>query len=322
LAPGGESWDAAAERLGQAHVSRAATFEATGSLALAGQEHEWAAAAFNIGQLLLNTDSARKAALYARASAQLQHAASRPGGDVLRLALGADDREKLYGWELPVENPVGAVVVIGGLSGWGASFLALARALTRRRIAVILAEGPGQGETRLVSKLHLSREALPVFTPFIDRARRFSTSVALVGNSFGGLIAAHIAAARDDILACCVNSSPVRLRTPQFPAEREQISAAFGADGDALAQKIAAFNFDPAVEHIQCPMLILEGGADKLVPPGVQIEFVGGDASAGRAILQLWPDGLHTLYNHAAERNTLIGVWLTDRFLTRRSNRR
>jgi len=318
LVAGGESWDAAAERLAEEHVSRAVIFANAGALVLSAQEREWAAAAFNIGQLSFNADSPRKAALYARASVELQHAAAYPDNDLQRLALGTDDAGKLYGWEIAVANPIGAVVVIGGLSGWGMSFLTLARALTLRRIAVVLAEGPGQGETRMVSKIYLSRQALPQFGRFVDRARRLSASVALVGNSFGGLIAAHIAAKHPDLVACCVNGSPVELRTPQFPAERDQVGAVFGADGDELARRVADFNFDPAVERIRCPLLILEGGSDPFVPPGVQAGFIGGNGT--NALIRTWPDGLHTLYNHAPERNALIGAWLADRFMTRRGH--
>lgn len=314
LAPGGESWDQTAETLGEAHLDRAAGLDGAGASALAAQHLEWAAAAFNIAQLSFNGDTPRKASLYRRASEALEAAASHPQADFRRLVLETEDGRKLFGWEMPVENPVGAVVVIGGLSGWGATFLTLGRALARRSIAVVLAEGPGQGETRLVSRLHLSREALPLFTPFIDRARALGGPVALVGNSFGGLVAAHLAASRKDIVACCVNGSPVRLRTPEFAAERDQIGAAFGAEGEALAQKIAAFNFDPIVERIDCPMLILEGGADALVPPGAQLGFLQGGGNADAALVHTWADGLHTVYNHAPERNALIGAWLADCF--------
>lgn len=309
-----ESWDETAERLAEDHLARAVSFEGAGSPILAARHREWAAAAFNIGQLAFHRDTPRKAALYRRASQALELAAAGPQADFRRLILRADGGLELFGWELPVEAPVGAAVVIGGLSGWGASFLALARALGRYRIAAVLAEAPGQGETRLVSGLHLSREALPLLAPFIDRAKALGGPVALVGNSFGGLVAAHIAAARSDIVACCVNGSPVRLRTPEFPAERDQIGATFGADGEALAQRIAAFNFDPAVERIDCPMLILEGGADALVPPGLQAGFLEGSGRGDAALVRTWADGLHTLYNHAPERNALIGAWLADRF--------
>lgn len=315
LTAGGETWDQAAERLAEDHLARAAALDAAGPLAVAAQHREWAAAAFNIGQLSFNGDTPRKAALYRRSSEALAAAAVHPEADFRRLVLPLDGGRELFGWELPVANPVGVALVIGGLSGWGASFLALGRALARRRIAVLLAEGPGQGETRLGSQLHLSRDALSLFEPFIDRARALGGPVALVGNSFGGLIAAHLAAGRKDIVACCVNSSPVRLRTPQFPAERDQIGAAFGAEGEALAQRIAEFNFDPTVERIDCPMLILEGGADMLVPPGVQIGFLEGSGKADAALVHTWADGLHTIYNHAPERNALIGAWLADRFL-------
>ena len=231
LEPGDESWDALAERLGEARLAEAEQWDREGHLSMAGVAREQAAAAFNIAQLSLNVDTPRKAKLYARVSATLAAYAECAAVDFKRLELRAADGATLFGWEFPVNEAKGAIVVVGGLSGWGSSFFALARSLTRRGFAVLLAEGPGQGESRLISGLSLRVETLPLFDAFIDRAQAYSERVGLFGNSFGGLIAAQLVARRPDIAACCINCAPLRVRTPQFPAEREQIGAAFGADG-------------------------------------------------------------------------------------------
>lgn len=308
------TWDRVAEELAEKRLRRADAFEHSGNRTLAAQEREWAAAAFNIGQLGFDTDTPRRIALYTRASEALV-AASQADPILRRLEVEAPQGGRMYGWETIVPDAIGSVVVIGGLSGWGMSFLALARALAYRGISAVLAEGPGQGETRMRSPLHLARATLPAFEPFIARARGQARSVALVGNSFGGLVAANLTAARRDIAALVVNCSPVGLRTPEAPGVRDQVSMAFGLDGDALEAALIDFSFDAEATPLDLPMLILEGGEDKLVPPGAQLGFLGQWGLADRNVLvRTWADGLHTIYNHANERNGLIAAWLADRF--------
>lgn len=313
LEPDRESWDAFAEGLGDAQLRRSRQLEAAGYFASAGIAREQAAAAFNIGQLGLNVDTPRKAQLYARASAVLMEQASRQEVDFRRLELPTGDGAALFGWEFPIDDALGAVVVVGGLSGWGSSFFALARALTRRRIAVILAEGPGQGETRLISRRFLHPETLGLFDPVVAHARRYSDRVGLFGNSFGGLVAAHLAAGEAGIAACCINCSPLRLRRPEHATELEQIGAAFGAQGETLFALIDAFNLNPARQRIECPVLVLEGGADPVVPVGSQMGVLE-TMTALPVESRQWGDGLHTLYNHAAERNALVSAWFADHF--------
>lgn len=96
---------------------------------------------------------------------------------------------------------------------------------------------------------------------------------------------------------------------------RDQVSMAFGLDGDALEAALIDFSFDAEATPLDLPMLILEGGEDKLVPPGAQLGFLGQWGLADRNVLvRTWADGLHTIYNHANERNGLIAAWLADRF--------
>lgn len=308
-----QEWWVAAESLGERHVTAAQRHTDGGRPALARLEREHAAAAFNIGQLVIYRDDEVKRRLYARASACLEANASEPGCDYRRLVLPNGAGQSLYAWDFPLTDPIGRVVMFGGLSGWGASFIGFARKLARQRIAAILAEAPGQGETRLAEGLHLSREALPPAMGFVDAAAAGSKPVALVGFSFGGLIAAHLAAGAPVVAALCTNGSPVAIDTLDHPAEREQFGAAFGTEEeDELLRRVRGFAFDASAEVLRCPVLSLEGGADPLVPPGTWRGFVGERQDIATPVV--WEDGLHTLYNHAGERDALIAAWLADCF--------
>jgi pimeloyl-ACP methyl ester carboxylesterase len=135
-----------------------------------------------------------------------------------------------------------------------------------------------------------------------------------MGNSFGGLIAAHWAAATTEMSACCINGAMPRITVPDFRTAREQMEAAFGCQGEDLAAKLTEMNFFRTQTPIRCPTLILEGAQDPIVPPGSQIDFVGEMPAVGSRV-RLWPDGEHTIYNHAAERNGAAAAWFRDRFL-------
>lgn len=307
----GEWWELA-EALGERHLGEAGRHLEAGRPALCRLQRERAAAAFNIGQLAIHRDDEIKRRLYGRASACLEANTSDRGCDYRRLALRIETGDTLYGWDFPLADPIGRVVMFGGLSGWGASFIAFARALSRQGIATILAEAPGQGETRLTGRLHLSRPALSLAMRFVDFAGSSGQPVGVVGFSFGGLIAAHLAAAAPTVAALCTNGSPVAVGALDHPIEREQFAAAFGAEGRELLRQVQGFGFDASAEVVRCPVLSLEGGADPLVAPGTWQGFVGERTEAATAVV--WEDGLHTLYNHASERDALIAAWLSDCF--------
>src|SRR5437764_301454 len=80
------------------------------------------------------------------------------------------------------------VVVWGGLSSWGAAYLGTADALNARGLACLLAEGPGQGEPRLLSRLHMDEHVTDGFARFVDAIEadpRLGDAIGVQGNSFG-----------------------------------------------------------------------------------------------------------------------------------------
>lgn len=309
---GQAEWWALAEALAGRHLDEAQRHGDAGRHTMCRLERERAAAAFNIGQLAIHRDDETKRRLYQHASACLEANADQWGCDYRRLKLPADEGGHLYGWDLPVRDPIGRVVMFGGLSGWGASFIRLARSLNRQGIGVILAEAPGQGDTRMLSGLHLSRPGLSQASRFIDFAAQAGKPVGLVGFSFGGLIAAHLAAAVPAVAALCTNGSPVAVGSLEHAAEREQFAAAFGVEDAELLRRVRDFAFDASTEVLRCPLLSLEGGADPLVPPGTWQGFAGDRHQAVTTLF--WEDGLHTLYNHAGERDAVIAAWISDCF--------
>ncbi len=313
-AGGASDWADTCESLAGRHAELARSAVSQGRHESASLAWRSASALLNCAQLAFHADTLRKRALYEQAhEAMQQHAAL--AGDVAACVIPTRAGE-LHAWVVrPTNTPVAAVLLLGGLSGWSAAYLDMARSLAARGLLAILGEGPGQGLTRMRSGMHLGAETLPLLGTFLDQAalhgaRRFG----VWGNSFGGLFAAHLAAREARVEAVCINGAPMVPAVPDFRTAREQMEALFGVAGpDALADRLRQLAMDPSRDRIAGSMLVVQGGRDPLVPAGEQASFFGL-AAAGRTAMLTWEDGEHTIYNHAAERNALVADWFAEKF--------
>ena len=149
------------------------------------------------------------------------------------------------------------------------------------------------------------------FSRFLDHVLELTPGrpVGIWGNSFGGLFAALTAVRDRRIAACCINGSPARPEIPPFRTVQEQLAAMFGVDEAAeLAGVLPSLVFDGERAPLACATLVLEGGADPVVALGEQRSFLVGNGHPLSRI-ETWPDGEHTIYNHAAARNALAAEW-------------
>lgn len=312
----GRAWTELADELADARCSAAEAALAAGHRLTAAQSARWAVGAALFAQMAENADTALKQELYGRYVGHVTRVAALGEPAIERVEV-PHRHGRLVGWLcLPRSGRVEATVVVwGGLSGWGAAYLGVAGALTARGLACLLAEGPGQGEPRLTDRLHLDERAAEGFARFLDVVTadpRLGAAVGVLGNSFGGLFAAHVAAREERVGACVVNGAPSTPQVPPFRAAHEQFAAALGTEDDEqMTVVLDRLRFDPADHRIGCPVLVLHGGADPLVPdPALQAPFA--EAAGSRGELRVWPDGEHTLYNHADERDALVADWFAD----------
>ena len=303
----GQAWDEAAEELADARLARDPANTVT-----ALEELRYAAADLLFAQMAYNFDVPRKIALYDRFTAVVARAAelASPPWERLALPFGGGT---LSGWLVRPAGPVaGTVVVFGGQSGWGATYLPIADALARRGLAALLAEGPGQGETRMHGGILLDVDVRAAYSTFVSHASTLGSRVGLWGNSMGGLYAATTAASDPRVTAVCVNGAPATPRLLGFRTFDEQACAMLGTDDHQAVQE----NFDRLAlqpeDRIPGALLVLHGDDDPIVRLAEQKPFLA--AADGIAALKRWPDGEHTIYNHAAERTAYVADWFADRF--------
>jgi len=316
----GRPWSAAAVELAERRTQNADRAEAAGHGVTALQCARWAAAAELFAQMAENDDTPLKRALYRRYVEATARVARLTGPAMQRIEVPYREG-RLVGWvRLPPNGIAQATVVVwGGLSGWGAAYLNTADALTARGLACVLAEGPGQGEPRIHDCLHLDEYVAEGFARFLDAIDghpKLGERIGVQGNSFGGLFAAHLAAGDSRVGACVVNGAPAAPQLPPFRTARAQFAAAIGTDeSDRLTDVLDALRFDPERHRINCPVLVLHGGADPLLPdPALQEPFARAAGSLGQ--LRIWPDGEHTIYNHGAERDAYVADWFYDNLIT------
>lgn len=315
----GAAWDVAAEALADAREAQARQAVRDGHRVTAVEAYRAAAADLVFAQMAFNTDVPRKRALYDRLSGVLSSVSDLLGDGFTKLELPFD-AGRLVGWLVrPPGDALGTVVVFGGQSGWGAAYWRHADALAARGLATVLAEGPGQGETRLRHGVRLDVDVPAAYGTFVSHVLRdpsLGGTVGMFGNSLGGLYAALTAAADDRIRACCVNGAPARPALLGHRGFDEQAAAMLGTDdAERITANFERLAFAPGRTRIGCPLLVLHGGNDVLYDLDAQRPFLDG-AGADQS-LRVWPDGDHTIYNHCHERTSFVADWFADRLAPR-----
>ncbi|WP_234804581.1 alpha/beta hydrolase family protein [Mycobacteroides abscessus] len=315
----GQPWSEVAGDVAEKRLRAARDAQRAGHVVTALQSARWATAAELFAQMAENEDTPLKRALYGRYVEATARVAELTVPAIQRIEVPYRGGH-LVGWlQLPPSGIAEATVVVwGGMSGWGAAYLNAATALTSRGLACLLAEGPGQGEPRITDRLYLDEDFAGGFARFldiIDDHPKLGSRIGLQGNSVGGLFAAHLAARDSRVNGCVVNGAPSTPQMPPFRTARAQFAAAMGTDqAERLGTVLDALRFDPVTSPIDCPVLVLHGGADPLVPD-VSMQEPFARAAGPRGQLRVWPDGEHTIYNHGAERDSFVADWFHDQLI-------
>jgi alpha-beta hydrolase superfamily lysophospholipase len=212
-------------------------------------------------------------------------------------------------------------LVWGGADGWCEAFYSSVQCYLAKGLAVCLLELPGQGLSRLRHGSVLGAD----FKSFINLA--LDTLVAhgsaqdrfgVVGHSAGGFLALVAASADRRIRACCTNGGALHPLDgfKKYPRVLERFGRLMGAtvSEDDVASLLESFELESAALNMQASLLCLHGGLDPLVESSDAQALVA--LRGPEAILVYWPEGVHCLYNHAIERNSVLARWFASQLLT------
>ena len=313
----GAGWVDTCLLLGADNLARAETLRHGDAGRSAAAFYLYAAACFRLAQAALEEQPERRLDVYRRNVDAFGSAMASLGHAGARLELGY--RGAPHGAWLfrPDAVPSGApcVLVVGGADGWCEAFFTSVAAFLDRGLAVCLLELPGQGLARLQHGSFLD-PAFPVMvSATLDQlAARggLGGRFGILGHSLGGSLAMRAAAGDGRLRACCTNGGAVRpldgLRA--YPRALQRVGRMLGDHcGEADVQRFFLhLGLEQALQAMSAPVLCLQGGQDPLVSDEAaqELQALYRDDALTYAY---WPEGVHCVYDHAAERNALVADW-------------
>jgi alpha-beta hydrolase superfamily lysophospholipase len=229
----------------------------------------------------------------------------------------------LAGWWFPArEQSRGATVVVGGVEGWAMDFDALGVAFAARGVSTLMLDAPGQGESRMANRSFLSANWLASYRAAVDfvSIRCPGAGIGVVGNSMGGAFAMGLACADRRIAACCDNGGPRRsmLGPREMTFSLKQAAMCGQVSWEAASQIWASIDPAPRGAEVECPLLIVHGGMDPLIPVDHPTTLLETARSRDKTMVT-FSDGDHCVYNHADDKHNLIADWMSDRLAARQS---
>jgi dipeptidyl aminopeptidase/acylaminoacyl peptidase len=219
------------------------------------------------------------------------------------VAIPYEDGATMYGilrkpWHTP-RPPL--VILVPGLDSVKEELHTYGDDFLRRGLAVLAIDGPGQGEMEFEHPMRFDYEVpLRYAIDYLEsRADVDASRVGLMGVSLGGYYAPRAAAFEPRLKAAIANCGAYNF-VRHFEQLPRHTRAAFiyrlkAASQAEAREKLAAFNLQGVMEKIHCPLLVIMGRLDRLVPP----EDAERMAAEARAVTELWmfEDGNHVCNN-------------------------
>ena len=293
----------------------AETAEAAGRTVTAGEAWRRAALCWHWGKFVFTDHPEEQRAAHERTVACFRRGADTlsPPAEPVRVPYAGSTLAAYL--RVPPGPPPPIVVMIPGLDSVKEELQATAEHMLRRGLAVIAIDGPGQGEAEYEFPIEPAYER--VVTAVADYLKGRDDvdpdRIGVFGVSLGGYYAARSAAYEPRVRAAVELAGPYRFDLDWDtlpPQTRTTFQQRSGAASRAQArERAAALTLEDAAARISCPLLVVHGGRDRLIPP-YHAERLAREAPG--AELMMDPDGSHGLTNHAFESRAAMADWLAS----------
>ena len=314
-----DDWCRAWSECGAMHAQMGEKAEAEGHYVSTAQHYFQAAISYHFGKYLfvrkpheLRAAHEYNVQYYRRALPYFDF----PGEHV---AIPYEGGASMYGiLRKPWHTPKPAVViVVPGLDSVKEELHIYGDDFLRRGMAVLAIDGPGQGEMEFEYPLRHDYE-VPVHyainylesRPDVDAKR-----VGLMGVSFGGQFAVRAAAFEHRLKAVIENCGPYNQATnfknrPVISRET-MVYRLKAADEEEALDKLQQFNLRGVAEKVECPLLVIQGRRDRLVP-AEQGERIAAEAGSA-AELWMFEDGNHVCNNIPYKHRPQQSDWMRQK---------
>jgi 2,6-dihydroxypseudooxynicotine hydrolase len=215
-------------------------------------------------------------------------------------------------------SPPPVMIMAPGLDSTKEELHAYEEPFLARGIAVVAIDGPGQGEAEYDLPICGDYErAAKAVCDWIERRKDVDASrIAMWGVSLGGYYAPRAASGEPRIKACIAISGPFEWQRiwEALPAlTRDAFRArSHSRSNEEARERAAALTLAPMAKQIRCPLFIVAGRQDRLVPASHAEELAR--AVSGPVELLVVEDGGHNANDRPYRYRSQTADWLAQRF--------
>jgi dipeptidyl aminopeptidase/acylaminoacyl peptidase len=208
------------------------------------------------------------------------------------------------------------VVMVMGLDSAKEEMLAYQETFLARGLATLTFDGPGQGEAEYDFPIRGDYEvAVKAVIDWLETRRDVDAArIGLWGVSLGGYYAPRAAAFEKRVKACIALAGPydwlgIWDKLPEITRAAFRVRS-HAADEAAAKRNAAALSLKGVAHKIECPIFIVSGRLDRIVPPE-EAERLAAEVK-GPCELLIIPDGNHVANNRPYRYRPQTADWMAE----------
>jgi pimeloyl-ACP methyl ester carboxylesterase len=208
-------------------------------------------------------------------------------------------------------------IILPGLDACKEELHAWSDAFVKRGMATVTLDGPGQGETAfwLPIRPDWGRVIGAVIDVLKQRPDVDGERVGVVGQSLGALYAPRAAALEPRIKACVANCGPFDYGALYLARPRTHLSDMFLVRSHSRTYEqglevAKSLSLNGLAERITCPLLVVFGGGDKLIPSSEGERLVA--ETSGPSEFVYFQEGNHVCFNISYKFRPLTADWMAE----------